>query len=427
MIFLLYFSTYAFLIRKTKSTALLLSLMLAFSALCGLLIGKSAPIDNLRDVFNIFYTLLILTIFISAFIKYKVIHQIVTPNYVKIRRVTIILIIVGTITFAVNAYVFYHIITSGFVNYEIFKNTVLGTEFTYSLPIKHAFISLATFLMPVSYFLLGFSFYYAYLKKVKISAICFLLSLNMPLWGFTMLSRSSSLTYFYLLMAYFLYSIYLFNSKLRKKIILILAILIVPIVIYFFAVTENRFENYEVPIESAVRNPLLYSVLDYNSMWNANGITVMSKFYSIEAIQYGGSTNTFIPFLYNLIGRFLFGIEHVDEIELQTRDKIWPAPYYYSFNGLVAELVFDFGYFFTLVFSLIYAHIAKSFAPRSSKTTVFHYINFGLIVTLPLFSVFGNYFGSHYFNFAILYSLVIRCYLYRIKLDLPLKNCAPCN
>jgi len=418
MIFLLYFLTYAFLIRKTKSIAILLSLLLSFSALCGLLIGKSAPIDNLRDVFNILYTLLILTIFISAFRKYNGIHEIVTANYVKVRKVTIILIILGIFAFVINGFLFYHISTFGFDSYELFKNTELGYAFAYSLPINHAFISLASFLAPVSYFLLGFGFYYAYLKKGKISAICFLLSLNMPLFGFTMYSRSSSVMYLYLLMAYLLYSIYLYNIKFRKRILLILAVLILPVAIYLFNVTENRFKNCEVnKSESIVQNPLLYSSLDYNSQWIENGITVMSKFYSIDAIQYGGSTNTLIPFLYNLIGRFIFGIEHAHKEELQMRAKIWPEPYYYTFNGLVAELVFDFGYFFTLVFSLIYAHIAKSLAPRSRKTTVFHYINFGLVLTVPMFSIYGNYFAVLFYNLAILYSLVIRYYImYRIKL-----------
>lgn len=417
MIFFLYFSMYAFLVRKTKSIALPLSLMLAFSAFCGILIGKTPPVDNFRDLFNIFYTILILTIFISAFIKYRLLTEIVSIDNVKMKKVTIVLITAGIISFVINAYLFYKMITSDFNNYEDLKNGGLCYEFAYSLPINHVFISLASFLAPVSYLLLGFGFYYAYLKNGKISAICFLLSLNMPLLGFTMLSRSSSLAYFYLLMMYFLYSMNLYSRQLRKRIFLLLLVLFLPTAIYFYVVTENRFKNYETPTQSTVHNPLMYSIFDYNSQWTENGIIVMSKYYSIEAIQFGNSTNTLIPFIYNLMERFIFGIEHVVEEGLPKRAKIWPVPYTTSFNGLVAELVFDFGYFFALMFSLIYAYITQTLAPQANKTAVSSYICFGLVVTIPMLSMYGNWFASLHYNLAILYSLITYYYLkYRIKI-----------
>jgi len=273
-------------------------------------------------------------------------------------------------------------------------------------------------LAPVSYLLIGLGFYYAYLRKGKLSIICFILSLNMPLCGMTSFSRTLPVVYFYLLMMYFLYSIYLYKSNLRKKIIITLVVIILPVSIYFYNITENRFIDYQVnELESVVHNPLIYYGLDYNSMWIENGITVLSNYYSTDSIQYGKSTNAVMPFLYQTIGRFIFGIEYIPENRRELRIDILPYPYYFSFNGLVAEWVFDFGYFFTLILSLIYAFVAKSFAPKRGKTSLFYYINFGLIISVPLLAPYGNWLGILFYNLAIIYSLMIHFYLkYRVRL-----------
>jgi len=147
-------------------------------------------------------------------------------------------------------------------------------------------------------------------------------------------------------------------------------------------------------------------------MWIPNGIFVLSNFYSPEKVTYGKYTNILIPGLYNQIQRTIFGIRSSEsEGKRFIRMEILPYPWFTGFNGLVADLVFDFGYFFTIVFSLICARIINALAPRSGRTTVFRCIIFGLIISPPLFAPFGSWFCVYSYQLGILYSIFIYFYI----------------
>jgi len=411
MINLFFFSSLAFASLRRRSVALLLSGMLALSALAGLLVGEIVPLRHALDLLNTLYTFLVLAIFILPFRRYARLREIVAADQGKLTRLTTVLILIGAATFAINGFVFYSIITSGIADYELFKNTSFGTEFAYSLPISHSLISLASLLSPVAYPLLGLGFYYAHARRGKVSVVCFVLSLNMPLQGFTVFSRSWSVMYLYLLIAYLWYSIYAYSRRFRRKLVIVAGLMTLPIAVYLVDVTQNRFKTFQVDARSAVTNPQLYSLFYYYSQWNANGVTVMSNFYSQDAIQYGGSSNVLLPYFYDLFSKFAFGLDHHRENEIQMRARIWPDSYSWKFNGLVANLVFDFGYILTLFIALLYASVTRWLAPRSGKTSVVSYLNFGLVVTVPIFSMFGNYFAVLYYNLGIIYSLMIGSYL----------------
>lgn len=406
-----YFTAYALLALRRRSVAALLAAMLAVSALAGLLVGRTPPTETLRDVANIAYTLLVLTIFILPFHRFRRLRAVIDAHPVRLTHVTAVLLAVGTLAFAINGYVFYRTASYGFESFSEFKNTELGTEFRYSLPISHSLITLASLVSPVAYLLLGLGFYYAHVRRRWHSVACFLLSLNMPLQGFTMYSRSWPVMYVCLVVAYFAYSLPLYSRRVRRRLFIGAAVLMVPVGIYLVGVTANRFADLEITRDSVVQDRQLYYTLDYLSQWNENGIVVMSRFYSWDAIQYGGGTNTLVPFLYNLTLRFVSGVQPEVENELQMRARIWPDPYPASFNGLVANLVFDFGYALALLFAVIYAIASERVAPRRGRVFVSAYLAFGLAVTVPMLSMFGNYFAVPYYNLGIVYAVLVWYYM----------------
>ena len=60
-------------------------------------------------------------------------------------------------------------------------------------------------------------------------------------------------------------------------------------------ISVSRFLDYDVNEQSLISDPILYSVFDYLSQWNKNGIFVMSNYYSFDSLLYGSGTNTFFP------------------------------------------------------------------------------------------------------------------------------------
>ena len=405
MIFAFFFLIYLFFIRKTKSIAILLSLILFISAVAGILVGNEPQIDSLLDIFNIFYTIVILLIIISPFRKFGQINEIVLTDIHKINRLTIVLICAGIVSMIINSYMTYKIWTDGVTNYSAFKATEMGADVIYALPISHFFITLASLLSPVSYFLLGLSFYYIYARRLKLAAICFLLSLNMPLQGLTIFSRSSSVIFFLLIAAYIVYVFHVLSKSQKKSIIIFAVVSFLLVGVFLTEISVSRFLDYDVNEQSLISDPILYSVFDYLSQWNKNGIFVMSNYYSFDSLLYGSGTNTFFPWLFNITGIYS------GESLMKIRETIWPSPYTYSFNGLVACLLFDFGYTYTLAFSLLFAFVAKRLSPIKNKVSIEKLIVFGVIVTFPLMAFTGNYFSVLSYHFAIIYALIIFLYL----------------
>lgn len=405
MIISLFFILYLVFIRKTKSTAILLSFILFVSLFAGLLVGNEPQIDSLLDIFNIIFTIIILLIIISPFRKFGQINEIVSTDHKKLNRLTMILICAGVASMIINAYVVNKVWTEGITNYTAFKVTEMGSEFIYTIPVNHFFVTMASILSPVSYMLLGLTFYYIYAEKYKLALLCFLLSFNMPLQGLTIFSRSSAVTFLLLIVAYVVYTYNILTKRQKKSIIILTVVSFLFMAVFLTEISVNRFENYAVDEQSLISDPILYSIFHYMSQWNKNGIFVMSNYYSLDSLQWGIGTNSFFPWLFNFMGI------HEGVSLAEAREAVWPTPYYYTFNGLVACLLFDFGYTGTLAFSLLFAFISKRLAPIKHKVSIEKFLLFGVIICFPLLAFVGNSFSVLSYHFAIIYALVSFLYL----------------
>lgn len=409
MILAIYFILFAVYYRQKSQIASSMALLIAFSALSGVLVGNAIEIDSFKSLFNLIFIIFIIHILISSFTKYRIDNFIIKTNPRKIKIVFNILLLASILSFVVNSYVFYKTINAGFEDFGAFKNSEIGGEFRYSLSIPHAFISLASFLSPSSFFMLGFAFYYFSNKNYKKAIFSFVLSLNMPLQGFTMFSRSWTITYFLLMIFYIILILPTIDKRTKNKLKLSIIGISVPLIIYLFEVTNNRFnlnDYVDINSKSLIQNGALYSTFDYFSQWLKNSIYVLSNYYNFESIQFGQSSNTLIPEISNI-----FGLIERENL-LDARSKIWPSPYYYTFNGLVTELVFDFGYLGTILFAFLYKKIVNLLLPINRSINLYQLLNYGILVTLPLLSFTGNYLAVAFYNYAILYSALIGIYFY---------------
>ena len=65
---------------------------------------------------------------------------------------------------------------------------------------------------------------------------------------------------------------------------------------------------------------------------------------------------------------------------------------YDNFIGLVAYLIYDFGFLFTIVIGMVYAKIVKSSNPKFSTINLERIFFIFLLIQIPLISIFYSYF-----------------------------------
>lgn len=225
-----------------------------------------------------------------------------------------------------------------------------------------------------------------------------MISLNIPLLGLHALSRSSTVQY---LLTYFMFLIYIFpvlNKKVRGKIIKSSFLGFGAIIFSLGIITSSRFsEYYNVPPESKIKNTILYSLFDYASQWNRNGIVVMKEF-SHDKLSFGRQTVPLVSFVGERIG---IEFENITVARKRNFGK-----YSSAFNGVVAALLYDFGYIFTFIFAFLYYEIVKRNSPNNGEVSLKKFINFAVLIPLPLLFFGNNAYSSLSLNIGIIYLLI---------------------
>jgi hypothetical protein len=173
----------------------------------------------------------------------------------------------------------------------------------------------------------------------------------------------------------------------------------------FIFISSSRFDedvSYEnkIPTTSMIQHPTYYSFIDYLSQSHMNGMKLLEN-YDFNSTQ--GQNALSIPI--KLISSYLpLGLENYNKIRIQKMpNNFW------KFNGLVPELVYDFGYIITIIFALIYNIIVTALRPRDSKISLYRLFILILLVQLPLLSIFYSFLPTLIIPLIIL--IPVRFYL----------------
>jgi hypothetical protein len=178
----------------------------------------------------------------------------------------------------------------------------------------------------------------------------------------------------------------------------------------FYVITNNRFTDYllwgdAVYSTSMVKNPIVYSILDYASQWYPNGSAVLSQ-YNFHTL------NGELSFpLASTIGNKIGVINHPPELIPIRLQELW-GDRYDKFVGLVPNLVFDFGYAGTVIFGAVYAALLFKVRPVRGAISVGAFLALGPLFLLPALGVQNSLMKIDSFNLLILYSIVVYAYLY---------------
>lgn len=405
--------------RKKCSITKILFLFLLFSSLSAYLVGRQPSLSVDVTIYVVF-TITLLSILFSSFKEYSDVRGINTVDIREDRLKSLerFVVILGFTIFIVNVYILYNVISLlivGNLTVQEHKNEGAAAEI-FSMYVPSIIISISNLLSPLGYFFLTLHFYYLIKNRIKKTALYFLLSLLITLSGLLALSRSSATQYVMVYLVIFVFISPLINSKIKKRITLMVCLCMLVIGALFFMISESRFserytkQSLNESILDPYNQPLLFSILDYFSQWQENGPIIM-EMHKPEYCFLG---------LYNSSGlavhiqKIIYGASEVNDKRDNTFHKI--LGYQKSkFHGNIARLIYDFGFIGSFLFILFYAYIIRKLQPNKGIIS-FRSILY-LPVILPFCVVFfaGNALSSLSLNLAIIYTLVIDFLLVRKK------------
>jgi hypothetical protein len=412
MLLLIYFVCLLILFnfRKAASPGLLLIFIYVFSLLGALLIGSDYKADTGFKAFNMVFLAIMLSLFILPWNLFKYKTIITEPNPKKLYRLTVVLLCINGMAFLFFSIICYYTFTI-VLDYSAFKNGGGSGDLTMHIPFNHTLFLIVLYLHSTSYFLVPIHFYYLNKKKYFLSILALIFSLNILLQGLTVFSRSGFANYLFL---YFLY-IPFFYPKLAtktKNFIKITGVVIFSLAgTFFYIITQNRFAEILMYNDAAgrqgstIKDPAIYSVIDYLSQWFKSGNDVMAT-YSFKTLN--GEIS--FPLFYQLIADQLKIIPYKPGMRESMLYSLW-RDHFDHFNGIIANLVFDFGYLGASLFVLIYVVVLLSLRPVGGKLSFAKLLMLGMMFILPAMGIFNTEMASIFFNLLIVYAIIVYLYL----------------
>ena len=400
-------------LRKPKSPGLLLLVIYLISLIGGILLGFDFEVKNGFDFFNLIYQIIILSLFILPWLNVNYSLKITQVNEYRVKKLAYAIILINVISFVIFAIATYYAFTT-VTEYSSFKNDGSNDYFYKSLPINGTLYLLALYLNATSIFLIPLHLYFLSHRKLFLSMLSLVLSFNVILEGLSNFSRSSFVLYIivYIFCLPFFYP--KFDVSTKRKIKIIGSFFSILILVFFILISINRFTDYFMYGDAqynntVIKNPIVYSMIDYLSQWYMNSGIVMSK-YNFET--FNGELSS--PFIITLANKFGL-IDYNPNTIIDKLIAAWGSKYD-KFNGLVPNLLFDFGYICTLLFSIMYFIAIKILTKRKNTVELSKLFLLVTMFILPSMGIFNSQLKSTNYNLLILYSIFIYIYLNHKKI-----------
>ena len=230
-------------------------------------------------------------------------------------------------------------------------------------------------------------FYHLSNSEKKEAFYAFLLSSSSLLAGFAFYSRAQIYTYTILFIIYFFLVKKALPRIIRVKVLKTIKYASVGIVILFLSITYIRFSAMDyygdrIPQNSIVKDPIIYSLIDYASQSYSNGLYQLERYTADKSL--GGEQ--FFRDIYQILN--FFGIVNWDAKESKA---LIDTAYDYdggAFNGYTAPLVFNFGYILTFLISFTYFFAVKIRLKNMSVISLKSMFSLILLLVIPAVSIF---------------------------------------
>lgn len=389
ILFFYFFLIFIFFFSKSK--LFLFLVLIQIVSLLGLfLIDASYEIKTFFDLFNLIFTIVLLSLIIFPWVNFFNIKTISVYDEKLLSKVSWFLIIISIPTFLILLTT--SILVSILVeNVNEFKYTEgVSMEFYYSLPFDVRAFILSSYLYIFGFFLIPLHFFYLTRNKLKLSILCLFLSFNVILYGLTFFSRAVFAQYFLIYFSFLILFHESFELKIKKAVNVVLIFISLVFFSYFIYLTSLRFSQEDsqtelyselIPFNSIIKDPAIYSIFDYLSQWYSNSLTVLSN-YKFETFKGQISTQSVI----SLLGQYGL-IDYKPEFYFLKRMELWPD-HWYLFNGFAAYIIYDFGYFFSFIMCLCYFFIVRKIVPKNGVISIDKLFLIVLLIQIPLLSIF---------------------------------------
>ncbi|MBR4326518.1 MAG: hypothetical protein IKP73_13435 [Bacteroidales bacterium] len=405
---------------KNSISFVLFSLMLV-SAVSAFAVGKQHTYDVSVLAYTIFNSILLIILF-NSFNKYSNVksYDMSNINITKLYLVEKVTIALGIIALIISFYVFWRLnlmVSAEIMTVEEYRYGGAVTEMLNKIVGNHLLITITYLFSPIGYISLFFHFHYLTRRMIKKAIVHLVISFTIFTPNMMALSRAALVTYAfeYGIMLYFYYP--LIDANIRQKMNIVISLTALIAALYFMTITTNRFEDrasfYYVksnnkPIINPVTYNKLYSVCDYAGQWQEYGPRALEK-YNPDFRFWG---------LYNCSGLMVYIANYVNpkfsqEMDDQLRrilgqDRV-------LFHGVIARLVFDFGFVGAIVFICFFAYLVKKVAPENGTVAGIKAILYPVILPFPASFFCGNIFCYMTLDIAVIYTIVIIFYLRKKK------------
>jgi hypothetical protein len=415
MALLIYFTILFFIFnfRRPATPGLLLLMIYGLSLGCGLFINHDFAVNSTFEVFNIIFLGAMLTLMILPWNKFDYASSIGEPDPNKVRKLTLVLLVVNGVAFVIFSVICLWAF-SEVTDFSRFKNGGESGAFIDQLPLidtalSHSLFLLATYLQSSSCFLVPLHFHYLSKKRYALAIICLLFSANSVLAGLTTFSRSAFLGYSFIYISTFPLFYKNMQGKLRRVLLASAVGLVCLGLVPFAHITANRFSDVvsyknAASDQTLINSPEVYSLFDYAGQWYKNSNDVMAT-YSFDTLN-GGISFTFVLTVADKLRLIDYPPE---QIERQLY-ALW-GDHSDKFNGLIANLLFDFGYVGTSIFVLFYGLILWRLKPVNGELSFAKVLMVAVMFVLPASGIFNSELKNANYDTLILYSIIVYVYM----------------
>lgn len=387
--------------------------MLFSTSISAYLVGRQPSADIVSFLLSL-YTVVLLSMAFLSFRPYeRTTNVLLNVNKSRLSKCESLLtiLVVGVIFF--QSYIFINLFSQlmvGLVTVDEHKNGGGATAFFDSV-VPHVVMTYINTFSPLGFICLSLHFYYLIQGNISKTIRFLFLSFAIVLSSFLALSRSAVTEYILIYTALFCLFSPVIKHSIKKKILKVSLFFFLAIGVVFYLISASRFSAYytknseNTAIIDETNNPVAFSLFDYFSQWEENGLIIM-KMYKPEYKFWG---------TYNSCGLLVFIESKMTNpniyADINERMEKYVGRQWMMFHGLIARLIYDFGYIGTIIFMIIYSILIKKFRPLKGN------LSFNSVLALPLLvapiSLFwaGNMLVYVNVDMAIIYSIFFWKYI----------------
>jgi hypothetical protein len=359
---------------------------------------------TLINVLNFIFISFIFTILIDGFNNFTKINYINTIIFSSFqRRLIIITSLFGLITLFFNVYLVYNIYnyhTIAEIAIDILKNEN-GADDYFKANHSRIVRTISHLFSPLGYLFLSLHFYFLSKNKLSLGFIYLILSLSIPLHGMQGLSRAAPAQYVLLYFSLYYYFNNTFSERIRFLMKKVLILTFAVICTYFLYTSFSRFGDnfYYINKLDGEINPnklIFYSIIDYTTQWLPYGIESLN-FYTIDITLVFSNFRPLYDYLGSMLG--------FDKPDLSNHFSSIYGHFSSKFIGLIPTLIFDMGYFLTLMFALFFRILLRKSSSYINSVSFADTLKLPIFLTLILMAFANAWLAYLLFHIAIVYTI----------------------